>query len=166
MQAIEKILHENETVQVVAKISKTYYNDFLVLYALALALMLIGYEMEIGILGLVLFLRTLYLHLHAIQDKRFYYCVLTDERLIIHKGYKKQEIFPVKLEEIRTIYIKPYSERFKGFIDVGTLEVITTSGGRFVIDHIKSPYTYHRAIIGDIVDATNYAKRKKRSKTA
>ena len=32
----------------------------------------------------------------------------------------------------------------------------------YVISHIKEPYAYHRAIIGDVVDATNYAKRRKK----
>ncbi len=163
MEAIEKILHKDETIQVAAEISNTYYNDFLMLYGLGAALLLIGYELKIGVIGIVLILRTLYLHLHAIRDKKYYYCVLTQERLIIHKGFNKREIFPVKLEEIRSIYIKPVTERFKGVLDVGTLEVITTSGGRFVIDHIKEPYAYHRAIIGDIVEATSYASRNKKA---
>lgn len=160
MQAIEKILHPEESILVSADISKTFYMDILSLYALGALLLFIGYEAEIGVIGIVLVIRTFYVHMHEIREKNFYHCILTQERLIIHKGYKKREILPVKLEEIRTIYIKPINERFKNLIDVGTLEVLTTSGGRYVISHIKNPYEYHRAIIGDVVSATNYAKRK------
>jgi len=100
------------------------------------------------------------MHMQEIREKRHYHCILTEERLVILKGYKKREIFPVQLEEIRSIYIKPISERFKHIVDVGTLEVITTSGGRYVISNIKKPYEYHRAIIGDIVSATSYTRRE------
>lgn len=160
MNAIEKILHDGESILVAADISKTFYNDIALLYALGFLLLFIGYEYEIGVIGLVLVLRTFYMHMQQIREKKYYHCVLTQERLIIHKGFKQREIYPIRLEEIRTIYIKPVSERFKKVLDVGTLEVITTSGGRFVIGHIKAPYIYHRAIIGDIVSATSYAKRK------
>jgi len=164
-RAIEKILHKNESILVAAEISKTFYNGIISLYALGFLLLFIGYEYEIGVIGLVLILRTFYMHMQEIQEKKYYHCILTEERLIIQKGYKKREIFPIKLEEIRTIYIKPINERFKHIVDVGTLEVITTSGGRYVISYIKKPYAYHRAIIGDVVDATNYAKREAKSKT-
>lgn len=164
MQAIEKILHPEESILVSANISKTFYNDILSLYALGFLLLFIGYEYEIGVIGGVLVLRTFYVHLHQIKEKKFYHCILTQERIIIQKGYKKREVFPIKLEEIRTIYIKPINERFKNFIDVGTLEVLTTSGGRYVISHIKQPYAYHRAIIGDVVSSTNYAKRSTKNK--
>ena len=160
MNAIEKILHEGESILVSAEISKSFYIDIVLLYTLGFLLLFIGYEYEIGVIGIVLVLRTFYMHLQEIREKRHYHCVLTQERLIIHKGYRKREIYPIRLEEIRTIYIKPLSERFKHLVDVGTLEVITNSGGRYVISHIKAPYVYHRAIIGDIVDATRYAGRK------
>lgn len=162
MEAIEKILHEGESILVAAETSKTFYNGILSLYALGFLLLFIGYEYEIGVIGLVLIIRTFYMHLQEIREKKYYHCVLTQERLIIHKGYQKREIFPIRLEEIRTVYIKPISERFKNIVDVGTLEVITTSGGRYVISHIREPYVYHRAIIGDIVDATSYARRKEK----
>ncbi len=162
MKEIEKILHEGESVLVDASLSKTFYTSIVLLYLLGLTLFLIGYEYEIGVIGVVLILRTAYIHYYEIKEKASYHCVLTQERLIIHKGYKKREIFPIPLEEIRTIYVKPLNERFKNILDVGTLEVITTSGGRYVISHIKHPYIYHRAIIGDIVDATSYAKREKK----
>ena len=161
MNAIEKILHENESILVAAEVSKTFYTDIALLYGLGFLLLFIGYEYEIGVIGLVLLIRTFYMHMQEIREKRYYHCVLTQERLIIHKGYKKREIYPIRLEEIRTIYIKPVTERFRQLLDVGTLEVITISGGRYVINDIKHPYVYHRAIIGDIVDATSYAKRKK-----
>jgi len=160
MQTIEKVLHEGESVLVAAEISKTFYNGIVSLYALGALLLFLGYEYEIGVIGLVLILRTFYMHMQEIREKKHYHCILTEERLVILKGYKKREIFPVRLEEIRTIYIKPISERFKHIIDVGTLEVITTSGGRYVISNIKKPYAYHRAIIGDIVSATSYARRE------
>ena len=161
MNAIEKILHENESILVAAEVSKTFYTDILLLYGLGFLLLFIGYEYEIGVIGLVLVLRTFYMHMQEIREKKYYHCVLTRERLIIHKGFRKREIYPIRLEEIRTIYIKPVTERFKHLLDVGTLEVITHSGGRYVINDIKHPYVYHRAIIGDIVDAASYAKRKK-----
>ncbi len=161
MQDIEKILHPDESILVSADISKTFYIDILSLYALGLLLLFIGYEYEIGVIGVVLLIRTAYVHTKEIKEKASYHCVLTEERIIIHKGHVKREIFPIKLEEVRTIYIKPINERFKRFIDVGTLEVITTSGGRYVISHIKRPYVYHRAIIGDVVSATHYAKRER-----
>ena len=161
MDALEKILHEDESILVSADISKSFYNDIISLYALGALLLYIGYEYEIGVIGLVLIIRTFYMHLQEIKEKKFYQCVLTQNRLIIHKGHKNREIYPIKLEEIRTIYIKPLNERFKNIIDVGTLEVITTSGGRYVISHIKKPYVYHKAIIGDIVSATHYSNKKK-----
>ena len=107
MNAVEKILHKDESILVAADISKTFYNGILSLYALGASLLFISYEYEIGVIGIVLILRTFYVHLQEIQEKKFYHCVLTQERLIIHKGYKKKEIFPIKLKEIRTIYIKP-----------------------------------------------------------
>lgn len=161
MNAIEKILHENESILAAADISKTFYTDILLLYGLGFLLLFIGYEYEIGVIGVVLVLRTFYMHMQQIREKQYYHCVLTQDRLIIHKGYRKREIYPIRLEEIRTIYIKPVTERFRHLLDVGDLEVITNSGGRYVISHIRHPYAYHRAIIGDIVDATSYAKRKK-----
>lgn len=162
MKAIEKVLHKGESVLVAAEISKTFYNGIVSLYAFGVLLLFLGFEYEIGVIGLVLILRTFYMHMQEIREKKHYHCILTEERLIILKGYKKREIFPVKLEDIRTIYIKPISERFKHLLDVGTLEVLTTSGGRYVISNIKNPYEYHRAIIGDVVSATNYAKRIKK----
>jgi len=162
MKSIESMLHPDETVLAAAEISKTFYNGILSLYALGALLLFIGYEYEIGVIGVVLILRTVYMHLLEIREKRYYHCVLTPERLIIHKGFRNREIIPINLEEIRTIYIKPYNERFKRFVDVGTLEVLTTSGGRYVISHIKSPFAYHRAIIGDVVAATSYAKKRNR----
>ena len=165
MKEIEKILHEGESVLVDASISKTFYTSIALLYLLGVVLFIIGYEYKIGIIGVVLILRTAYVHYYEIKEKASYHCVLTQERLIIHKGYKKREIFPIPLEEIRTIYIKPINERLKNFIDVGTIEVITTAGGRYVISHIKEPYVYHKAIIGDVVSATSYAKKRKRGKS-
>ena len=160
MKTIDKVLHKGESVLVAAEISKTFYNGIVSLYALGFLLLFIGYEYEIGVIGIVLIIRTFYMHMQEIREKRHYHCLLTEQRIIILKGYKKREIFPIQLEEIRTIYIKPVSERFKHIIDVGTLEVITTSGGRYVIGNIKKPYAYHRAIIGDIVSATSYARRE------
>jgi len=162
MKAIEKILNKDESILVAADISKTFYNGIISLYGLGLLLLFIGYEYEIGIIGVVLIVRTFYVHLHEIREKKHYHCLLTQERLIIHKGFKSKEIYPIPLSEIRTIYIKPISERFKHVIDVGTLEVITISGGRYVINNIKHPYVYHRAIIGDIVDATRYEDKKRK----
>jgi len=161
VKAIEKILHKDESILVAADISKTFYSGIISLYGLGALLLFIGYEYEIGVIGVVLILRTFYVHMHEIKEKKHYHCLLTQERLIIHKGYKKREIYPIPLDEIRTIYIKPISERFKDLLDVGTLEVITTSGGRYVINNIKHPYAYHKAIIGDIVDATRYEERKR-----
>lgn len=160
MQDIEKILHPEESILVSADISKTFYLDILSLYGLGFLLLFIGYEYEIGVIGIVLVIRTAYVHTKEVKEKASYHCFLTQERLVILKGHKKREIFPIRLEEIRTIYIKPINERFKKIIDVGTLEVVTVSGGRYVIGHIKQPYAYHRAIIGDVVSATNYAKQK------
>ena len=162
MKTIEQMLCPDEKILVAADISKTFYNGILSLYALGGLLLFIGYEYEIGVIGIVLILRTFYMHLQEIREKKYYHCVLTPRRLIIHKGYRNREIIPIDLEEIRTIYIKPYSERFKRVIDVGTLEVLTTSGGRYVIRHIKAPLAYHRAIIGDVVAATGYARKRNR----
>ena len=126
------------------------------LYFLGFALLFIGYEYNIGIIGIVLILRTIYVHYYEIKEKASYHCILTEQRLIILKGHQIGEIFPIKLKEIRTIYIKPIDSIFKNFLDVGTLEVVTISGGRFVIRNIKQPYLYHRAIIGDVVSALHY----------
>lgn len=161
MKDINKVLHKGESVLVKAEISKTFYNSLLKLYALGTVLLFIGYEYEIGIIGAVLIIRTFYVHLQEIKEKKSYHCLLTEERLLILKGHKIKEIFPVNLEEIRTIYVKPFSEKFKTLIDVGTIEVITTSGGRFVIRNIKEPYLFHRAIIGDVVSATHYSNKMK-----
>jgi len=160
MQAIEKMLRENESVLVTADISKTFYNGIASLYGLGLLLLFIGYEYEIGVIGAVLIIRTFYVHLQEVKEKAHYHCVLTQERLIIQKGYKKREIYPIPLDEIRTIYIKPISGPLQRYLDVGTLEVITVSGGRYVINNIKHPYVYHKAIIGDIVDATRYKETR------
>lgn len=122
-------------------------------------LLFIGYEYEIGVIGAVLVIRTFYVHMHEIKEKASYHCILTQKRLIILKGHKTKEIFPVKLKEIRTIYIKPASVMFNKIVDVGTLEVLTVSGGRYVIRNIKQPYLFHRAIIGDIVSASLYSNR-------
>lgn len=162
MEAFKKILHEDETILARAEISKTFYNGIVALYALGALLLFIGYEYEIGVIGLVLILRTFYVHIQEIKEKRSYNALLTEKRLIILKGHKTPEIFPIVLKDIRTIYIKPMSERFQKFLDVGTLEVITTSGGRYVIKNIKKPYMYHRAIIGDIVSATKYSDAPKK----
>lgn len=161
MKNINKILHKDESVLVQAEISKTFYNPLLKLYALGAVLLFIGFEYEIGIIGAVLIIRTFYVHLQEVKEKKSYHCLLTQQRLIILKGNKIKEIFPINLEDIRTIYIKPFSEKFKTLIDVGTIEVITTSGGRFVIRNIKEPYLFHRAIIGDIVSATHYSNKMK-----
>lgn len=133
------------------------------LYALGSLLLFIGYEYEIGVIGIVLMIRTFLVHLDEIKEKKSYNCLLTQKRLIILKGRVQKEIFPINLEEIRTIYIKPFNKRFSKIVDVGTLEVITTSGGRYVISNIKQPYLYHRAIIGDIVSATHYSNKSKKN---
>jgi len=161
MNNIQKVLHKNETVEVAAEISKTFYSGIASLYLLGFLLLFIGYEYEIGVIGLVLITRTFYVNLQEIKEKESYHCLLTQERLIILKGHKVKEIFPINLKDIRTIYIKPITTRFANILDVGTLEVITTSGGRYVIRNIKKPYMYHRAIIGDIVDATHYSNKDK-----
>jgi len=108
-----------------------------------------------------LIIRTFYVHLQEIKEKASYHCLLTEKRLIILKGHKTKEVFPINLENIRTIYIKPISERFKTVLDVGTIEVLTISGGRYVIRNIKEPYLYHKAIIGDVVSATHYSNKMK-----
>jgi hypothetical protein len=159
VKEFEKTLHENETISVRAEISKTYYNGIVSLYLLGLVLLFIGQEFEIGVIGIVLIIRTFYVHLQEIKEKASYHCVLTNKRLIILKGKKIPEIFPIELDEIRTIYIKPITKNFQSFLDVGALEVLTTSGGRYVIRNIKRPYEYHKAIIGDIVSATHYSNK-------
>ena len=159
MKEFEKTLHENETISVRAEISKTYYNGIVSLYLLGIALLFIGQELEIGVIGVVLIIRTFYVHMQEIKEKASYHCVLTNKRLIILKGKKIPEIFPIELDEIRTIYIKPITKNFQSLLDVGALEVLTTSGGRYVIRNIKRPYEYHKAIIGDIVSATHYSNK-------
>jgi hypothetical protein len=159
VKEFEKTLHENETISVRAEISKTYYNGIVSLYLLGLVLLFIGQEFEIGVIGIVLIIRTFYVHLQEIKEKASYHCVLTNKRLIILKGEKIPEIFPIELDEIRTIYIKPITKNFQSFLDVGALEVLTISGGRYVIRNIKRPYEYHKAIIGDIVSATHYSNK-------
>jgi len=155
----KKILHKDESVLVKAEISKTFYSSIILLYLLGFLLLFIGYEYEIGVIGVVLVLRTFYMHIQEIKEKKSFHCLLTEKRLIILKGHKVKEIFPINLQEIRTIYIKPVNQKFKYLLDVGTLEVITTSGGRYVIKHIKKPYLYHSAIIGDIVGSTHYSNK-------
>ncbi len=164
MDEISRVLNDGESVLASADISKTFYNGIVALYALGALLLFIGYEYEIGVIGLVLIIRTFYVHMQEIKEKRSYHCLLTQKRLVILKGHKSREIFPIALEEIRTIYIKPYTQRFSALLDVGTLEVITTNGGRYVIGHIKNPYLYHQAIIGDIVSATHYSNRNNAGK--
>ena len=163
MNHIEKILHKGESVLVKADISKTFYTSIALLYLLGFVLLFIGYEYEMGIIGAVLLIRTFYVNLQEIKEKKSYNCLLTQHRLIILKGYKIKEIFPINLEDIRTIYIKPINRWLKYILDVGTIEVITTSGGRYVIRNIKNPYLYHKAIIGDVVDATHYSKKNTHS---
>ena len=163
MNNIEKILHKDESVLVKADISKTFYTSIALLYLLGFVLLFIGYEYEIGVIGAVLVIRTFYVNLQEIKEKKSYNCLLTQKRLIILKGHKMKEIFPINLVDIRTIYIKPINERFKNVLDVGTIEVITTSGGRYVIQNIKQPYLFHKAIIGDIVSATHYSNKNKKN---
>ncbi len=159
MNNIHNVLHENESILAHAKISKTFYTSIALLYLLGFTLLFIGYEYEIGVIGVVLILRTFYVNLQEIKEKKSYHCVLTENRLIILKGHKVKEIFPINLEDIRSIYIKPINQSLKTILDVGTLEVITTSGGRYVIRNIKTPYLFHKAIIGDIVSATHYSNK-------
>jgi hypothetical protein len=160
MNNINKILNKDESIQASAEISKTFYTSIVLLYLLGITLLLIGYEYEIGIIGAVLIIRTFYVHMQEIKEKKSYNCILTQDRLIILKGHKVKEIFPIQLEDIRTIYIKPINQKFKNILDIGTLEVITTYGGRYVIRNIKRPYLFHKAIIGDIVSATHYSNKK------
>ena len=159
MSDIQKVLHKNESILVKAEISKTFYIPIALLYLLGCALLFIGYQYEIGIIGAVLIIRTFYVNLQEIKEKKSYHCFLTQKRLIIFKGHKVKEIFPIRLENIRTIYIKPINESIQHILDVGTLEVITHSGGRYVIKNIKKPYLYHKAIIGDIVSASHYSNK-------
>ena len=161
MNNIEKILHKNESILVKAEISKTFYSGIASLYLLGFVLLFIGYEYEIGVIGIVLIIRTFYVNLQEIKEKKSYHCLLTQNRLIILKGHKIKERFPINLENIRTIYIKPSNQMLKNILDVGTLEVVTISGGRYVIRNIKKPYLFHKAIIGDIVSATHYSNIKK-----
>lgn len=162
MSNVEKILNKNESVLVKADISKTFYTSIALLYLLGFVLLFIGYEYEIGVIGAVLVIRTFYVNIQEIKEKKSYNCLLTQNRLIILKGHKIKEIFPINLEDIRTIYIKPINNRLKHIFDVGTIEVVTTSGGRYVIRNIKKPYLYHRAIIGDVVSATHYSNKYKK----
>lgn len=159
MNNINKLLYKDESILAKAKISKTFYTSIALLYILGILLLFIGYEYEIGVIGVVLILRTFYINLQEIKEKRSYHCLLTQKRLIILKGHKVKEIFPIKLEDIRTIYIKPVNNTLKNILDVGTLEVVTTYGGRYVIRNIKTPYLFHKAIIGDIVSATHYSNK-------
>jgi len=161
LKDIQKVLFKDESILVSAQISKTFYNPLLKLYALGTLLLFIGYEYGIGVIGAVLVIRTFVVHMSEIKEKKSYHCLLTNKRLIILKGHKTKEVFPVNLEEIRTIYIKPINETLKTILDVGTIEVLTNSGGRFVIRNVKEPYLFHRAIIGDIVSATHYSNKKK-----
>lgn len=156
MNDLDKTLHIDESILEKADISKTYYNGIASLYFLGVVLLFIGQEFEIGIIGLVLIIRTFYVHIQEIKEKKSYHCVLTDKRLIILKGRRTKEIYPIELTKIRTIYIKPITTHFQSLLNVGTLEVITTSGGRYVIKNIKNPYEYHRSIIGTIVKANHY----------
>jgi hypothetical protein len=165
MNNIDKILHKDESILVKADISKTFYIPIALLYLLGFFLFFIGYEYEIGIIGVVLIIRTFYVNLQEIKEKKSYNCILTQNRLIILKGHKIKEIFPINLEDIRTIYIKPISQKLKNILDVGTIEVVTTSGGRYVIRNIKKPYLYHKAIIGDVVSATHYSNKYKKKNT-
>ncbi len=160
MDNIKKTLHKDEKVLVSADISKTFYNGIVSLYALGVLLLFIGYEYKIGVIGLVLIIRTFYIHLQEIKEKKSYHCLLTEQRLIIFKGHKTKEIFPINLKNVRTIYIKPISNYLKFILDVGTIEVVTNSGGRYVIKNIKKPYLFHKAIIGDVVSATKYSNQE------
>lgn len=157
MDNIKKTLHKDEHVLVSADISKTFYNGIMKLYALGLLLLFIGYEYKFGVIGLVLIIRTLYVHTQEIKEKKSYNCLLTNQRIIIFKGHQTKEIFPINLKNVRTIYIKPINKYLKFILDVGTIEVVTNSGGRYVIRNIKKPYLFHKAIIGDVVSATNYS---------
>ncbi|QFR49191.1 hypothetical protein FJR48_05400 [Sulfurimonas lithotrophica] len=163
MNNIDKILHKDESVLAKADISITFYTSIALLYLLGFALLFIGYEYEIGVIGAVLVIRTFFVNMQEIKEKKSYHCLLTEKRLIILKGHKVKEIFPINLEDIRSIYIKPINQTLKDIIDIGTLEVVTTSGGRYVIRNIKRPYLYHKAIIGDIVSATHYSNKYKKN---
>ena len=70
MNNIEKILHKNESVLVKADISKTFYTGIASLYLLGFVLLFIGYEYEIGVIGVVLIIRTFYVNLQEIKEKK------------------------------------------------------------------------------------------------
>lgn len=91
MNNIEKIRHEGESVLAKADISKTFYTSIASLYLLGFVLLFIGYEYEIGFIGAVLVIRTFYVNLQEIKEKKSYNCLLTQNRLIIVKGHKIKE---------------------------------------------------------------------------
>ena len=70
MNNIEKILHKDESVLVKADISKTFYTSIALLYLLGFVLLFIGYEYEIGVIGAVLVIRTFYVNLQEIKEKK------------------------------------------------------------------------------------------------
>jgi len=148
---IKEILLENEVVLHEAEISNTFYAPIIKLYMLGFFLLLMGHEMDFGVIGSVLVIRTFFIHMSEIKEKASYHCFITTERLVILKGNKIKEILPVSIKNIKTIFVKPFSERFKKHIPVGTLEVLSVFGGRYVIRNIKNPYDFHRLIIGEVI---------------
>jgi hypothetical protein len=149
---IQEILLEGEEVLYKANISMTFYMPIIKMYLLAIVLLYIGYEMELGIIGGVLLIRTFIININEVKEKASYSCIITNERLVIMKGTRIKEILPVSIKNIKTIFVKPFSERFKKYIDVGTLEVLSVFGGRYVIRNIEKPYDFHKKIIGEIIE--------------
>jgi len=149
---IQEILLEDETLLYKATISMTFYMPIIKMYLLAIVLLFIGYKMELGIIGGVLLIRTFIINLSEIKEKASYSCFITNERLVIMKGNKLREILPVSKKNIKTIFVKPFSERFKKYINVGTLEVLSVFGGRYVIRNIENPYDFHKMIIGEVIE--------------
>ena len=150
-----EILREDEFIVEEAEISHTYFLEVYILYLISFSLLIISNELHLGIIGVVLLIRTVMTNYKFIQNKKAYSCVVTNQRLIIFKGQVLQEINPVSLKNVKTIFIKPFTLfHFLKVKDVGSLEIITKFDGRYVIEHIRNPYDFHKNIINDVVTAT------------
>jgi len=148
-------LKENEYIVKEADIAHSYYSNIYGLYFISFFLLSISTELHIGIIGFVLLIRTIISNYKEIKNKRNYSCVVTNLRIIIFKGQSSlQEINPVSLKNVKTIFIKPFTFlHYFNLKNVGSLEILTKFDGRYVINHIKKPYEFHKHIISDVVIA-------------
>ena len=160
----EEILREEEFIKYEADISHIFYIPIYKLYALSFLLLYISNELHIGVVGIILLIRTIISNFDFINEKRAYACTVTNERLITFKGHNLQEINPVSIKNIKTIFVKPVSNPIIRILklDIGSVEVLTNFDGRYIIENVVKPYEFHKSIIGDVLETKSLDNNKQK----